>query len=136
MKKLMSIFLLLAASCVAAADVAVVVSVDNASAVSTDDLKRIFLGKQKKYSGGDSIELILQNASNTLDGEFNEKVLSRSPKQMKAYWSKLIFTGKGSEPKRVAGDADVVAAIAASPNAIGYVEPASVNDSVKVVATF
>jgi ABC-type phosphate transport system substrate-binding protein len=44
-----------------------------------------------------------------------------------------VFTGKATPPKALPSSADVVKAVAADPNAIGYVEKAAVDDTVKVV---
>ena len=54
---------------------------------------------------------------------------------MKAYWSKLVFTGKGTPPAELANEAAVLSHVAANPDAIGYVDAASVDGSVKVVLT-
>ena len=55
---------------------------------------------------------------------------------MQAYWSKLVFTGKGTPPDELASSADAVAAVAKHENAIAYVDSAAVDGSVKVVTTY
>lgn len=55
---------------------------------------------------------------------------------MKAYWSKLVFTGKGTPPQEVPGDAEVKALIGSNPSTIGYIDAGSVDASVKVVHKF
>jgi hypothetical protein len=59
--------------------------------------------------------------------------LGRSSSQVSAYWSKLVFTGKGIPPKEVADDAAVVDLVSKNPSVIGYIDKASVTDAVKVV---
>ncbi len=68
--------------------------------------------------------------------EFAKKVLGKSSSQLKAYWAKLVFTGKGTPPKQINSDAEMIKLVAANPNLIGFVNAASVDDSVKVAATF
>jgi len=63
-------------------------------------------------------------------------VLKKSASQLKAYWSKLLFTGKGTPPKEIGSDAEMVSLVASNPNMIGFVDAAAVNDSVKVVTRF
>ena len=46
----------------------------------------------------------------------------KSPAQMKAYWSKIIFTGRGQPPKEVPNSAAVKKGIVENPAVIGYVE--------------
>jgi ABC-type phosphate transport system substrate-binding protein len=69
-------------------------------------------------------------------GDFEKKVLNKSASQIKAYWSKLVFTGKGTPPKEVSSDAEVINLIKSNPNLIGYVDESSVTGDVKVIATF
>jgi ABC-type phosphate transport system substrate-binding protein len=52
---------------------------------------------------------------------------------VKAIWSKLVFTGKAKPPTQLATSAEVVKAVAADPEAVGYVDRAAVDSSVKVV---
>jgi ABC-type phosphate transport system substrate-binding protein len=55
--------------------------------------------------------------------------------QVKALWSKLVFTGKATMPKEVGGSTDVRKAVAANPKAIGYIEKSAVDATVKVIYT-
>ena len=47
-----------------------------------------------------------------------------------------MFSGKGKPPKELGSDADVINFVSSNPGAIGYIDAGSVNESVKVVATF
>jgi ABC-type phosphate transport system substrate-binding protein len=119
-----------------AADIAVVVHPANTNTVSADELNRLFLGRASSFGdGGKATPFNLAEGLAARD-EFDTKVLSRSAAQLKAYWSKLVFTGKGTPPKELADDAEVKAAVASDTSAIGYISSASVDDSVRVVATF
>lgn len=127
---------LLILSTSALADVAVIVNSANASAINDNDISRIFLGKKKKFASGESIEPINSSAGGSARTEFEKKVLKKSANQVKAYWSKLVFSGKGKPLKEIGSDADVLKHVAENPNAIGYVDAGSVNGSVKVIKTF
>lgn len=118
------------------AEVAVIVHPSISDTASNKDISRIFLGKSKSLPGGQKVKPISLSEGNAARDEFNEKVLRKSDSQLKSYWSKLVFTGKGQPPKELASDADVVAAVSADPGTIGYVSSASVTDGVKVLATF
>lgn len=121
------------ASSAAMAEISVVVNPANANAVSADEIKRIFLGKQSKFPDGSRAVPVGQDDKSAVVSEFNDKVLDRSASQLKAYWSKLIFTGKGSPPKKLGSDAEVIKAVAGDGEKIGFVDSASVDGSVKVV---
>lgn len=118
------------------ADVAVIVHPSNANVLDGGEVNRIFIGKAKSFPDGSQAVPISQVESSAATGEFNQKVLKKSASQLKAYWSKLIFTGKGAPPKEVATDAEVIALVSTNPNLIGYVDAGSADGSVKVVATF
>lgn len=120
----------------AMADISVVVNPANANAVSSDDLSRLFLGRASSFADGAKATPLNLAEGLAAREEFDSKVLSRSASQLKAYWSKLVFTGKGTPPKELADDAAVKAAVASDASAIGYISSASVDASVKVVATF
>jgi len=60
-------------------------------------------------------------------------LLGRSSSQVSAYWSKLVFTGKGIPPKEVSNDAQVIDLVAKNPSVIGYIDKASVTDAVKEI---
>ncbi len=114
------------------ADVVVIVHPSNNSTLDDRAVKRIFLGKEKKFSNGTGVTPINQ-ADNDARDTFDSNVLGRSSSQVAAYWSKLIFTGKGVPPKEVGGDAEVVAAVAADPSAIGYIDSSAVTGDVKSI---
>jgi len=46
-----------------------------------------------------------------------------------------VFTGKATAPKEYANSAEVKKAVAADPKAIGYIDKAAVDDTVKVILT-
>jgi len=119
----------LGAAALAHAEVAVIVNPGASAAPSQADVANIFLGKNKSLKGVD------QAAWNPTKEKFYAGVASKTESQLKSYWSGLVFTGKGQPLPSVAGDADVIAKVAAEADAIGYVDAAAVNDSVKVLFT-
>jgi ABC-type phosphate transport system substrate-binding protein len=123
-------------SCASVAEVAVVVNKANTAVVSDSDISRVFLGKLKQFANGTSVEPVNQKMGSAVRNEFESKVLNKSASQVKAYWSKQVFSGKGKPPQEVASDQEVLAIVSANAGAIGYVDAASVNDSVKVVKKF
>lgn len=123
-------------SLAAQADIAVVVNPANNNALSSDEINRLFLGRTSNFADGSKATPLNLAEGQAGRDEFDSKVLNRSAAQLKAYWSKLVFTGKGTPPKELADDAAVKAAVAADSSAIGYIDSSSVDSSVKVVATF
>jgi ABC-type phosphate transport system substrate-binding protein len=137
MRKIKTVLLLVTLlSGAAVADIAVVVNPANTNTVSADDLNRLFLGRASSFADGSKATPLNMAEGKPARDEFDTKVLNRSAAQLKAYWSKLVFTGKGTPPKELADDAAVKAAVAADSSAIGYISSSSVDSSVKVVASF
>jgi ABC-type phosphate transport system substrate-binding protein len=114
----------------------VVIVVNNSVAVSSitvDVAANIFLGKVDELPGGIRMVPIDQEDGQKARTEFYSKVVKKDAAQLNAYWSRLIFTGKGEPPKKVADNTDVLALVAANPNIIGYVDASAVNSTVKVL---
>jgi len=101
--------------------------------LTEDDISRLFLGKSKSFPGGAQAVPVNQNEGTATREKFNEGVCKKNASQYKAYWSQLVFTGKGTPPKDAGDDAAVKALVAANPNMIGYVDASAVDASVKVV---
>lgn len=121
-------------STVVLAEVAVIVHPSSAVATMTDeDVSRIFLGKSNNFPGGAQAVPLNQDEGSLVRDKFNEAVCKKNASQYKAYWSQLVFTGKGTPPKDAGKDSAVKALIAANPNMIGYVDASAVDASVKVV---
>jgi ABC-type phosphate transport system substrate-binding protein len=76
-----------------------------------------------------------QADGSAIRAEFYKKVAEKEPSQVKAIWSKLVFTGKGKPPKEYPSSEEVKKAIEADPNAIGYIEKSAVDSNVKVIFT-
>ena len=124
------------AACAAASFIAlpalaeVVVVVNPKAAESTlgkEQVAQFFLGRSTAMTPID------QPDGTPLRAEFYKKVTDKDASQVKALWSKLVFTGKATMPKEVADSAAVKAAVAANPKAIGYIDKSAVDATVKVV---
>lgn len=117
------------------AEVAVIVHPSNDSALSDSDIKKIYLGKSKKFSNGATAVAVDLPEGTAIRVAFIDAIVEKSETQFKSYWSRLIFTGKGVPPKILQNDAEVVDLVSRNPDVIGFVDSSSVNDSVKVVLT-
>lgn len=119
------------------ADTAVIVSASNAnSSLDQDTVSKIFLGKSKSFPDGSQALPVDQDEGSTARDAFNTAVLGKTDSQLKSYWSRLIFTGKGTPPKQSGDDATVKDLVANNPNIIGYIDASAVDSSVKVVHKF
>lgn len=120
---------------VANADVVAVVASNNpVSSLRQEQVADIFLGKSSRFPNGASAVPIDQREGSALRDEFYSKYAGKSPAQLKAFWSKIIFTGRGRPPRAVANSAEVKKLLAINPQAIAYIDRHDVDHSVKIIA--
>jgi ABC-type phosphate transport system substrate-binding protein len=122
-------------SAVAMADVVPVVAATSpVTSLSEDQLTDIFLGRVRRYPNGlPAVPIDLAEGSRARD-EFYAKFFGKTPAQIKAFWAKLIFTGRGQPPREVPDGSALKKLIVKNPNAIGYIERDLVDGSVRVLA--
>jgi ABC-type phosphate transport system substrate-binding protein len=110
------------------ADVVVIVSAKSATtSMTAQQVSDVYFGRSN------TLKPIDNSDKSSVRAEFYSKVTGRDLAQVKAFWAKLIFTGKASPPRELPTNEAVVSAVAANPNAIGYVDKSAVDSSVKVV---
>jgi ABC-type phosphate transport system substrate-binding protein len=118
----------------ARADVVAVVSAKSAvTTLSKNQMADIFLGKALRFPNGVQAVPIDQADGSAARDEFYAKLADKSAAQLKAYWSKIIFTGRGQPPLAVANSDEMKKRLIQNPAAIGYIESSRVDDTVRVV---
>lgn len=138
MKNTKTIFALVALLSTAAvqAEVVVIANKDNpVSSLSRDDVYRIYMGKMKFLPNGSRVVPVDQRSGSSARDQFYSEILHKSDSEMRAYWSRIIFTGQGNPPIQESDDASVVSTVAKNKDCVGYVDKGAVNDGVKVVYT-
>jgi len=119
----------------ARAGVVVVVSADSpVDRLSAGQLADIYLGRLSRLPSGEPVVPIDQKERSPAHDEFYRKYLDQSPAQIKAHWSRLIFTGRGRPPRAVGDGSAAAETIAGNPNAIGYVDESLVDHRLRVLA--
>ncbi len=114
----------------AAAEIVIVVNPKNpATKMFPSQAAQFFLGASPMFTP------IEQAESSTIRLEFCQKVLAKDPPEVRAIWSKIMFTGKGRPPREFKSSAEVKKAVSENINAIGYIDKSEIDDSVKVVAS-
>ena len=133
-------FFLLAAACsllfsplyASAAEVKVIANNSiTASSVSSGDLQAVFL-LDKDSLAGSHVEPVLEKSGPAHEA-FLKSYLGKNDAALQAFYRSLVFTGKGSMPKVLASDADIVAYVAKTKGAIGYVSAGTATEGVKTL---
>ena len=116
------------------AQVVVIVSAKNpVTKMTVDQVTQIFLGQSSTFITGGKAEPLDLADRDAARAEFCNKILGKSPAQVKAHWSKQAFSGKGQPPASMGSAAEMVSKVAENPKYIGYVEKSAVTGSVKVL---
>lgn len=108
------------------AQVAVIMG-PSAAPITKDQLSNVYLGRSFDLKPVDLPE------GSALRDQFYKKATDRDSSQIKATWSRIVFTGKGQAPVILQDAAAVKKAVISDPKAIGYIDKAAVDGSVKVV---
>jgi len=118
----------------AAADLVVIVSArSTAPVLRPDQVTAIFLGQTAQFPDGAEVAAIDQPVGSATRDAFYSQVASKSPALLKAYWSKMLFTGRGQPPREVDGNAAVRKLVAETPGMIGYIDRSALDATVRPV---
>lgn len=96
-------------------------------------VKKLYLGQTKKLPNGHLAKIYELPKQSRSHKDFHALVTGRTPAQVNAHWSKNVFTGLGKKPEIVSSSHLLRRKIARNKNAIGYLDIAEVDNSVKIV---
>jgi ABC-type phosphate transport system substrate-binding protein len=103
----------------------------SADSISSDDLKKVFLITSSSLDGS-HVQPVLEKGG-AVHEAFVKEYLGKSDAALQTYYRSLVFTGKGSMPKAVASDAEMVSVVAKTKGAIGYVSSGAAAAGVKTL---
>ena len=126
---------LMMAATFASAEVVVIVNASSPiNSATAEEIQQVFLGKRNEI-GGVSVTPVDHSEGNEVREVFYDKVVDKTPSQLNAYWSRLIFTGKGKPPKQYFDDAEVLETVLEEGDSVGYIDSSSIAEGVKVIFT-
>ena len=102
------------------------------NSLSKDEVKDIFLGKKVQWQNNSKIHFVISRDLD-LHKSFLKTYIKRSPKQFRAYWRQMVFTGKGTSPKSFPSEKELLEYVSNNGGAIGYVEKNVATDAVKTI---
>ena len=117
-----------------AADLVVIVSARSpVTTLRADQVAAIFLGQTPRFPDGGEAVPLDQRLGSPLRDNFYTRVTGKSPALLKAYWSKMVFTGRGQPPGEAIDNAAVRRQVADNPDLIGYIDRSALDASVRPV---
>jgi ABC-type phosphate transport system substrate-binding protein len=116
------------------AEVVAVVSADSQiGSLSKTQVVDIFLGRMTRFPDGSTAVPIDQTEGSVERDEFYSRFAAMAAAQIKAFWSRIIFTGRGQPPRTAGTPLELKKLLLANPNAIGYLDQSRLDSSLKVV---
>jgi TonB family protein len=106
-----------------------------AEAISAREVKSVFLGERNSLRDGTHVEPVLSKGGPAHEA-FLKEYLGKNDDALQGYYRSLVFTGKGAMPKALRSDAEVVAYVAKTRGAIGYVSSTATLDGVRTLAVY
>ncbi len=105
-----------------------------ADTIAVEIVKDAFLGIPVRLSSGLMVKAIDRKTPKPqLKQAFYERVVGRTMTQMKAYWSELIFTGRGFPPPALNDVNELKKALQDSTGALSYVNASEDSKGLKVL---
>ena len=131
-KKFLIVILLCVTSFTVQAEIVVVSSRGLNSATLSDNAVRQLFSGQLKVIKGITLQALDLPAGNTYRDDFYRQLMGRSPEQMRAYWTRLIFTGQGKPPREVTSAQELITLLG-SGNYIGYLPVDALTSQLQVL---
>lgn len=127
-----ALLVLAVAAPVAAEELAVIVSGARPDRPDRSELAQIYLKQRRFWADGARIVPVNRESGSASRAAFDAGVFGPRVGQLAVYWNRQYFQGV-LPPATLASDEAVKRFVASEPEAIGYVHPAVVDDSVQVV---
>ncbi len=128
--RLLALTLLIAVGAVAE-DTIIVNPALTIGALDEDALKDVYLGKKTSWDDGSRVVVVVLKEGASHDHLLQR--LNKSSPQFLTGWKKLVFTGKGTMPEMVESEDALIALVAKTPGAIGFIDKGKLKDGVKIL---
>ena len=86
---------------------------------------QLYLGRRTSLPDGRSARLLDLPAGPERD-LFYERLTAKNPSQIRAYWSRMVFTGRAHPPHEANDQEDALRRVLTDPSALAYLPAASV----------
>ncbi|MDO9011035.1 MAG: hypothetical protein Q7U78_04380 [Gallionella sp.] len=102
--------------------------------LTVNETRSIFGMRQLTWPGGVPVRVFVLPEQHSLHASFCREMLNIYPYQLRLSWNRLVYSGTGQAPTEVATEQEMLARVASTPGAIGYVNKVNSNDSVHTVS--
>lgn len=117
----------------AMADIVLVTAGDGPIAqISREEAEQLYLGRLSALRDGTPVRLLDLPAGEIRD-DFYLRLLGKNSIQTRAYWSRMVFTGRARPPREVADETELRALMTRDPNLIGYIAEGAQTSDLRVL---
>ena len=133
---IISLFYFLNAPAIAETELVVVVAKNSpVEILNNREVANIFLSRTKQFPNGDRA-VPVERKNNLSRPYFYTRISGKTENQLEAYWTTLIFTGKGKPPKSLKSTEKVLMRLNKHPGTITYMLSNEVTENMKIVYVF
>ena len=100
--------------------------------IEKNELSRIFLAKTRILPNGQRA-IPVESTNKEFQSFFYEKISKKNKRQLKKYWAKMIFTGRGQPAKKFDSIEELISFVKNNSNAISYMPYEFVDSDIKVI---
>ena len=101
--------------------------------ITENSLRSIFSMHLKTWSDGTKIRVFVFPDDDPLHQSLAKEKLKVFSYQLRSNWDRLVYSGTGQAPIKVNSSEEMLAKVASTPGAIGYLRKAAINENVNVL---
>jgi ABC-type phosphate transport system substrate-binding protein len=101
--------------------------------LSKSSLRAIFGMRLHTWPDGTAVRVFVMPDDTPLHGAFSKEKLNTFPYQLRSAWDRLVFSGTGQAPDTVSSSEEMLARVASTPGAIGYLPKSKIDGRVNVL---
>lgn len=103
------------------------------SPLTRNALRAMFGMRLRTWPDGTPVKVFVLREDSSTHKAFAKRILQIFPHQLSRAWDRLVFSGTGQAPQVVQSPEEMLARVANTPGAIGYLPPESIDERVQRV---
>lgn len=89
-------------------------------ALTREQVINIFFGRFRQLPNGETAVPVDQPMEQPLKSAFYRKLVNKDLAEIRAYWARLVFSGRTSPPEQAATEEEALQLLLERPGAVGY----------------
>ncbi|MDG6097606.1 hypothetical protein EXU34_09130 [Alteromonas sp. ZYF713] len=111
----------------------VVAKTSKIGSISKRELVDVYMGRFDVLESGHKVQPIDYENGSELRSLFYRSLVNKSERQINAYWSRLIFSGRAKPPVQFASPEESLSFLLDNPSALSYIPINRVSEEMKIV---